>query len=172
MKILITGAAGYVGSVVAEEAAKNGHYVIALDDLSLGHQQAVPDGVLLIKGNFGDTNLLDQLFREYAFDAVMHIAASTIVSDSVTNPARYFQNNVINGLTLLDKMVEYKVMKIIFSSSCAVYGYPDKTPIKEDIPKNPINPYGEAKLMFERALYWYANAYKLNSVSLRYFDQS
>ncbi|MGD0780768.1 MAG: UDP-glucose 4-epimerase GalE [Dehalococcoidales bacterium] len=170
MNILITGAAGYVGSVVAEEAVKNGHSIIALDDLSLGHQQAVPGGALLIKGNFGDKDLLDILFRKYMFDAVMHIAASTIVSQSVADPARYFQNNIANSLNLLDKMVEYRVTKLIFSSSCAVYGYPDKVPIKEDILKNPVNPYGEAKLMLERILHWYAGAYKFDSVSLRYFN--
>jgi UDP-glucose 4-epimerase len=170
MNILVTGAAGYVGSVIAEEAIKNGHHIITLDDLSLGHEQAVPQVSILIKGNVGDKELVENLFRKYTIDAVMHVAASTIVSQSITDPAQYYQNNVINSLALLDIMVKFKVTKMIFSSSCAVYGYPDKVPINENTTKNPINPYGEAKLVFERLLYWYANAYKINSVSLRYFN--
>jgi UDP-glucose 4-epimerase len=170
MSILITGGAGYVGSAIAEEAVKSGHHVIVLDNLSQGHRRAVPADAAFIEGDFGDKDLLDTVFSKYSINAVMHIAASTIVSESVTDPAPYFQNNVCNSLILLNKMVEYNVLKIVFSSSCAVYGHPEKTPINENTPKNPINPYGEAKLMFERFLFWYARAYKMDSVALRYFN--
>jgi UDP-glucose 4-epimerase len=168
--ILVTGAAGYIGSVVAEELVKDGKHIITLDNLTQGHRESVTEGALFVRGDLGDAAFLDTLFRENRIDAVVHLAARTLVGESVTNPALYFENNLVYGLNLLNAMRKYQVQKIVFSSSCAVYGQPPGDTITENTPKNPINPYGEAKLAFEKALYWYAAAYGLSSISLRYFN--
>jgi UDP-glucose 4-epimerase len=168
--ILVTGAAGYIGSVVAEELIKDGKRIIVLDNLTQGHRESVADEALFVQGDLGDLNLLDELFRDNRIEAVVHLAARTLVGESVTNPAIYFENNLVYGLNLLNIMCKYQVHKIVFSSSCAVYGHARGKTINEDTPKNPINPYGEAKLAFERVLYWYAKSYELSSVSLRYFN--
>jgi len=170
MKILVTGAAGYVGSVAAEALINAGHEIIVLDDLSKGHREAVPEKAVFFEGNFGNGNLLADIFHRYNIDAVMHFAAFSLVGESVTVPSKYYHNNVVNTLNLLDKIVEHKISRVVFSSSAAVYGYPEKLPIIEDTVKTPINPYGETKLTIERMLYWYAQAYKIDSVSLRYFN--
>lgn len=168
--ILVTGAAGYIGSVLCEELLENGYRVIALDNLEQGHTQAVPPGATFIKANLAQNEALDRLFRTFPTEAVMHLAAYSLVSESVANPAKYFRNNVANGINLLDAMLARGVKKMVFSSSAAVYGEPASLPVREQEPERPTNPYGESKLMFERILQWYGRAYGLKSVSLRYFN--
>jgi len=168
--ILVTGAAGYIGSVLCEELLENGYRVIALDNLEQGHTQAVPPGATFIKGDLAQNEALDRLFRTFPTEAVMHLAAHSLVSESVAQPARYFKNNVVNGINLLDAMLAHGVKKMVFSSSAAVYGEPVSLPVREQDPACPTNPYGESKLMFEKALQWYNRAYGLKSVSLRYFN--
>jgi UDP-glucose 4-epimerase len=168
--ILITGAAGYIGSVVTEELTKEGKHVIALDNLSQGYRESLVKEAEFIEGNLANIVLLDQLFRDYPIEAVVHLAALTLVGDSMIHPETYFQNNLVNSINLLNTMRKYEVKKLIFSSSCAIYGHPTNAQMDENTPKNPINPYGEAKLMFERILYWYYNSYGISSISLRYFN--
>jgi len=168
--ILIVGGAGYIGSHMVKMLAKDGHRVIVLDNLSTGFAEAARFGEKLIVGDLADESLLDQLFTDYQFDAVMHFAAASLVDESMENPAKYYRNNVNNTLNLLDAMVKHQVLNFVFSSTAAIFGEPDYTPIDEGHPKNPINPYGASKLMIERMLEDYAAAYGLNSVSLRYFN--
>jgi UDP-glucose 4-epimerase len=168
--ILVTGAAGYIGSIVTEEFIKGGQRIIALDNLTQGHRESVADGAVFIQGDLGDVRCLDGLFRDYPIEAVVHLAARTLVAESVADPELYFRNNLVYGLNLLNTMCKYRVHKMVFSSSCAVYGHADEETIGEDTPTNPISPYGEAKLAFERFLYWYAKSYGLSSISLRYFN--
>lgn len=170
MVILVTGAAGYIGSIVIEELVKQGSSVIALDNLSQGYRQAVAPKARFIEADLADLPRLDDIFSRSPIDSVIHLAADSRVGHSMSDPSRFFQNNVICGVTLLDTMLKHGVDKLIFSSSAAVYGEPSKTPIREGDPKQPINPYGESKLMFERILYWYGQAYGLKSISLRYFN--
>jgi UDP-glucose 4-epimerase len=166
--ILVTGGAGFIGSHTVKLLQEQGKSVIVLDNLSSGHAQYV--SCPLIVGDLADKTLLDRIFSDYKIDAVVHFAASLIVEESVLFPNKYFQNNVVNGLNLLQAMVDHKVNKIIFSSTAAVYGEPHYNPIDEEHPKLPINPYGESKLMFEKILKRYAQAFDLSSVSLRYFN--
>ena len=170
MNILVTGGAGYVGSIVTEELLKAGHNIVLLDSLQQGHREAVLQHVQFVHANICDSSSLDEVFAGHRFDAVMHMAAETLVEYSTTDPKRYFRTNIIGGINLLDTMLKYKVSKLIFSSSAAVYGEPQTTLIEEDHPKNPINSYGESKLMFENILAWYGSAYGLKHVSLRYFN--
>lgn len=170
MYILVTGGAGYIGSVINEELLKAGHKVVVLDNLYQGHRQAVIPEAVFVQANIGDSQALDGIFTKYNINAVIHMAAETVVEFSMTDPRRYFQNNVINSLVLLDIMLKHNVYKLIFSSSAAVYGEPETTVIDEDHPKNPINSYGESKLLFERILDWYGKAYGLKYISLRYFN--
>ena len=170
MTILVTGGAGYIGSVVTEELQRQGYGVVVFDNLQQGHQEAVLPGAIFIKGDLANRSLLDNVFRNSNINAVVHMAAETVVKHSMTDPQRYFKNNVVNGINLLDTMLNYNVKKIIFSSSAAVYGEPIETPIKENHPQNPVNSYGESKLMFEKILDWYHRAYGIKYVSLRYFN--
>jgi len=170
VNILVTGGAGYVGSIVAEELVAQGHGVIVLDSLKQGHRGAVPPGAELVTADICQSEALDAVFRRAGIDAVMHMAAETVVEYSMTDPKRYFQNNVIGGINLLDTMLKYDVLKFIFSSSAAVYSEPQGIPIKESNPQIPLNSYGESKLMFERILEWYGKAYGLKHISLRYFN--
>ena len=170
MNILVTGAAGYVGSVVTEELAKAGDFVIALDNLRQGHREAIDPGAVFVQADLGNLEELEGVFRRYQIAAVMHLAADSLVEHSMTDPRRYFQNNVICGVNLLDIMLKHDVHKLVFSSSAAVYGRPEKTPIEETDQTIPINPYGESKLILERILNWYGHAYGFKSVSLRYFN--
>lgn len=168
MKVLVVGGAGYIGSHMVARLALD-HEVVVLDDLSTGYRAAVA-GVELIEGNLGDAQLLDQLFNEHAFDAVMHFAAFIEVAESVVNPSKYYLNNVSRTLVLLDAMSRHEVKYFVFSSTAAIFGVPEASSIDEQHTMNPINPYGQTKLMVERILADYDRAYGLKSVCLRYFN--
>ena len=170
MRVLVTGGAGYIGSVVAEELLRGGHEVVVFDNLAKGHRDAVPPGATFVHGDLGDGPLLRETLRRNRAEAVVHMAADSLVGESVVNPAKYYANNVGNGLGLLDAMRELEIHRLVFSSTVAIHGEPRKLPIEESDPTDPINPYGETKLAFERALRWYEEAYGLHSVSLRYFN--
>ncbi len=169
MRVLVTGGAGYIGSQTAKALAQAGHKIVVLDDLSTGHRSAVKWGPL-IEGDLGNKKLVDRVFRKHRIEGVLHFAASLLVGESMTNPQKYFWNNVVGTLVLLDTMKARGVKHIVFSSSAATYGNPEKTPIPEDHPKRPMNPYGESKLCMERAIQWYGAAYGLRGVALRYFN--
>jgi len=168
--ILVTGGAGYVGSIVSEELSKNGYQVIIMDNLQQGHREAVPRGTEFIHGDISDTQALEQVFKQNNIDAVMHMAAETVVEYSMSEPKRFFHSNVVGGINLLDAMLRHDVSRLIFSSSAAVYGEARSIPIEEEAPQNPTNAYGESKLMFEHILKWYEKAYGLKYISLRYFN--
>ena len=168
--VLITGGAGYVGSVSASAFVDAGHDVVVLDDLSTGHRSAVPAGATLREGTYADSVALRRLLEAEAIEAILHCAARSLVGESIRDPARYFGENVAGGIALLDAARASGVERVVFSSTAAVYGVPDTTPIAEDAPLAPINPYGESKRAFESALAWYGRAYGLRSVSLRYFN--
>lgn len=168
MKVLITGGAGYIGSHTNRYLNQRNIDTVVLDDLSDGHREAVVCGQF-VKGNFGDGELMDQLFAHENFDAVIHFAAFASVPDSVTRPARYYENNVVNMKTLLDACVAHHVKNFVFSSSAATFGEPQYTPMDEEHPQQPINPYGMTKLIGEKILADYERAYGIRSCSLRYF---
>jgi len=167
--ILVTGGAGYIGSHAVRELARNGYHPISIDNLSKGHEKAVLDGDF-IKGDIADEKLLESIFQEHSVDAVMHFAALCEVGESIENPRLYYEQNVVNSLTLLGVMLRHGVRKFILSSTCATYGDPRRNPIDEAHPLQPMNPYGESKLMVERVLREYDRAYGLSFVSLRYFN--
>jgi len=169
MNILVTGGAGYIGSVVTERLLKQGHNVIVLDNLQQGHKEAVLSPAEFILGDICDGKKLEWIFGRSRIDAVVHMAADTLVGHSMTDPKRYFHNNLVGGIGLLNAMLEHGVNRIIFSSTAAVYGEPRSIPIEEDHPKDPINSYGQSKLMFETVLEWYRRAYKIECISFRYF---
>jgi UDP-glucose 4-epimerase len=168
-EILVVGGAGYIGSHMVGLLKKEGYDVVVLDNLSTGHREAVLDAEF-VEGDLEDKNLLAQLFKQHQFDVVMHFAAFTQVGESVDHPAKYYHNNVCNTLNLLDAMLQAKVKYFIFSSSAAIFGNPEYTPIGVEHPQNPINPYGKTKLMVEQILDDYDRAYGLKSVCLRYFN--
>ncbi len=170
MRILVTGGAGYIGSVVTEELIKAGHEAVVYDNLSYGHRRAVRSPAELVEADLLDGETLRSVLRTHEIEAVMHMAAYALVGESVTHPARYYQNNLVAGLSLLNAMNECGVKRLVFSSTCATYGEPEKVPIEEGSPNHPTNPYGESKLAFERALRWYEGAYGLRYASLRYFN--
>lgn len=170
--ILVTGGAGYIGSHAVLELQREGYETIILDNLVYGHQDIV-DRVLktkLIVGDTSDRQLLDRLFSTHKIEAVMHFAAYAYVGESVTDPAKYYRNNVVGTLTLLEAMLAANVKKFVFSSTCATYGIPEAIPIVETCPQNPINPYGMTKLMVEKILADFATAYDFCSVCFRYFN--
>lgn len=167
--VLVTGGAGYIGSHNVKYLLERGHDVLVLDDLSGGFRDAVPDG-LLIEGNIGDADLLEKVFTEHRIDAVMNFASFIEVGASVKDPSSYFRNNLGNTLVLLDAMVRNGVRKFVFSSTAAIFGNPEYSPIDEDHPKAPINPYGRSKWLVEQLLTDYSSAYGLESVCLRYFN--
>src|SRR5262245_49635805 len=167
-RILVTGGAGYVGSVSVEAFLAAGHEVVALDDLSTGHERAVPDGAKLVVGDYTDHLAMTILLADERIEAILHCAARSLVGESLVDPARYFRDNVAGGIALLEAARDVGVGRFVLSSTAAVYGIPDATPIPEDAPLRPINPYGETKRSLEGALYWYGRAYGLRSVSLRY----
>jgi UDP-glucose 4-epimerase len=170
MRIMVTGGAGYVGSVCVGELILRGHEVLVLDDLSAGHRAAVPVGVTLKEGDFGDPRLLGLLFSQYKTEAVFHFAARATIPESMTNPEGFFETNVVGSLRMLQAMRGAGIRKLVFSSSAAVYGEPQQTPIIEDHPQAPLNSYGESKLIFEKMLRWYATAYGWSTVAFRYFN--
>jgi UDP-glucose 4-epimerase len=170
MRVLVTGGAGYIGSVVSEELVRDGHEVVVYDNLYKGHLGAVVEGVPFVQADLADGLTLRDTLKNYQIEAVIHMAADSLVGESVQNPSKYFRNNFVNGLELLDAMNECGVRKVVFSSTAAVYGEPQKQPIEESDPTNPTNPYGESKLAFERALQWYEKAYGIRYASLRYFN--
>lgn len=162
MKILVTGGAGYIGSIVVEELIKSHHSVTVFDNLEKGHREIVPAEAEFIEGDLRDGgDLLKTVFRRNEIEAVIHLAAYSLVGESVENPSKYYQNNVVAGLNLLDAMRETEVKKIVFSSTAAVYGEPEKQPVTESDRLAPTNTYGETKLAFELALRWYETAYGL-----------
>jgi UDP-arabinose 4-epimerase len=169
MNVLVTGGAGYIGSHTAKALARTGYTPIVVDNLSTGHSSAVKWGPLL-KADLAEEGRIHEIIENYNVRAVIHFAASLLVHESMSNPRKYFWNNVVNTLKLLDVMMETGVKHIVFSSSAAVYGVPEIVPIPEDHPKAPINPYGESKLSMERAIRWYGEAYGISWIALRYFN--
>ncbi len=170
MRVLVTGGAGYIGSVVTEELLRDGHEVVVYDDLSKGHRGAVVEGAEFVEADLLEGERLRRAFDEQGTEAVIHMAAASLVGESVTNPSKYYRNNVLAGLSLLDAMKEAGVRRLVFSSTAATYGEPEKQPIEETDPTVPTNPYGQTKLAFEQALPWYEGAYGIRSASLRYFN--
>jgi UDP-glucose-4-epimerase GalE len=171
MKILVTGGAGYIGSHAVRLFLDRGHDVWVYDNLSAGHRAAVPADRLVV-GDLGEVDRLDQLLVERRIEAVVHFAAFTYVGESVQEPAKYYRNNVINTLNLMDCLRRHGVGRFVFSSTAATFGIPETMPITEDSPQAPINPYGATKLMVERALADYAQAYRWGYAALRYFNAS
>jgi len=170
MRILVTGGAGYVGSVSVEGLIAAGHSVTVLDSLAKGHRAAMPEEARLVKGNVGERALSERTLREDGIEAVLHCASRALVGESVSDPALYYEENVVGGVALLAAMRAAGVMRIVFSSSAAVYGAPETTPIVESQAPRPVNPYGETKRAFEAALDWYGRAYGMRGVALRYFN--
>ncbi len=168
MRVLVTGGAGYIGSVVSEQLVSDGHEVVVYDNLSKGHRDAVVPGARFVEGDLHEAEKLRETLN--GFDAVIHMAAFSLVGESVEAPSKYYHNNVVAGLVLLDAMRDCGVKRIVFSSTAATYGEPEAQPIFESAPTNPTNPYGESKLAFEKAMHWYERAYGLRYASLRYFN--
>ncbi|HXD34549.1 MAG TPA: UDP-glucose 4-epimerase GalE [Pyrinomonadaceae bacterium] len=170
MRVLVTGGAGYIGSVVAEELLRVGHQVVVLDNLSRGHREAIAPDAQFVKADLSDSEALKSTLSHHQIDAVVHMAADSLVGESVAHPARYYQNNFVAGLSLLEAMRSTNVRAIVFSSTAATYGEPSKQPIEETEANLPTNPYGASKLAFEEAMRWYDKAYELRYASLRYFN--
>jgi len=170
MNILVTGGAGYIGSVVVEETLRAGHKTVVYDNLVKGHREMVADDAVFVEGDLLDRDKLESVFGEHSIDAVIHMAAYSLVGESVAEPSKYYQNNVVAGLSLLDAMRARGVAKLVFSSRAAFYGDSEKQPIEESDRTAPTNPYGDSKLAFEHALRAYDNAYGMKYVSLRYFN--
>ncbi len=170
MRVLVTGGAGYVGSVTVEALVGAGHEVTVLDSMFRGHSGALVEGATLLQADIADRERVQAALQSSGIEAVLHCAGLALVGESVADPARYFRDNVGGGMAFLDAMNAAGVKRIVFSSSAAVYGNPISTPIEEDHPKEPVNPYGETKRAFESTLQWYAQAYGMAAVSLRYFN--
>ena len=170
MKILVVGGAGYIGSICAELLLDEGHTVSIFDNLSEGHRSAVDKRAEFFEGDLQDRQKIASTISASKPDAVMHFAASALVGESMQDPSKYFRNNIANGVNLLDAMIAADVKRLVFSSTCATFGPPDRIPIDETHPQRPINPYGESKLAFEKILRWYDEIHGLKFVSLRYFN--
>ena len=170
MKILVTGGAGYIGSVFTEHLCDHGHNVLVVDNLSEGHQAAVDPRAQLEVVDLNETARLGDLMKAHGSEAVVHFAANALVGESMKNPAKYYGNNVTGGLSLLNAMVTAGVPKIVFSSTCATYGIPDSLPITESTIQRPVNPYGHSKLTFEGMLRWYGEIHGIEPVIFRYFN--
>jgi UDP-glucose 4-epimerase len=170
MRILVTGGAGYIGSVISDQLVSDGHTVVVYDNLSKGHTDAVPEAATLVTADLLDADTLGETLQSHQIEAVIHMAASSLVGESMTAPDRYYENNVVASLRLLNALVRAKIKMLVFSSTAATYGEPERQPIVEDDPARPSNPYGESKLAIERAMHWYNHAYGIRYVSLRYFN--
>jgi len=170
MKVLVTGGAGFIGSHTTRKLVNSGHEVVVFDNLVYGHREFVPPKAVFIEGDLSDKELLEKVFSENKIDAVMHFAAYAFAGESVEKPEKYFTNNIVYGLNLLNVCAKNDVKKFIFSSSCSVYGTPDKLPVSEGEKKDPESPYGETKLIFEKFLKWYHKIHGLDFISLRYFN--
>jgi UDP-glucose 4-epimerase len=170
MKIFVTGGAGYIGSICVEQLLNLGHEVTVFDNLTEGHRKAVDPRATFVFGDFQSLDEITTAMRNAAPEAVIHFAANALVGESMTNPSKYFRNNVYGGLNILDAMVANGVKKIVFSSTCATFGPPERVPIDETLPQAPINPYGESKLIFEKILRWYDEIHGIKFVALRYFN--
>lgn len=168
-RVLVTGGAGYIGSHTCKALAQAGYLPVTIDNFVYGHDWAVKWGPLET-GDIGDPEFVERVIRQNRIEAVVHFAAYAYVGESMSEPATYFRNNVINSLCLLETMQSCGVRNIVFSSTCATYGLPEEVPIGEEHPQRPVNPYGESKLFLERTLNWYDTAYQLRSVVLRYFN--
>lgn len=172
MRVFVTGGAGYIGSVTTELLLDAGHEVVVFDSLERGHRQAVDPRAKLVKGDLREASSVAQAMKAAKPDAVMHFAAYALVGESMVDPGMYFTNNMAGGVNLAEAMVKAGVPKIVFSSTCATYGYPDQVPIVETTAQKPVNPYGESKLMYEKTLAWYQKIHGLQPVFLRYFNAS
>ncbi|HMJ05006.1 MAG TPA: UDP-glucose 4-epimerase GalE, partial [Chthoniobacterales bacterium] len=170
MRILVVGGAGYIGSICAELLLDEGHEVAVFDNLIEGHRRAVDPRAKFLKGDLSEREQIADALATTRPEAVMHFAASALVGESMENPSKYFRNNIAHGLNLLDAMVEARIPRLVFSSTCATFGPPERVPIDETLPQLPINPYGESKLAFERILRWYGEIHGLKFVALRYFN--
>jgi UDP-glucose 4-epimerase len=170
MNVFVTGGAGYIGSICVEELLDAGHKVTVYDNLSEGHRFAVDSRASFVLGKPELERDILKAVQDAQPDAIMHFAANALVGESMTDPKKYFHNNVVNALKFLDAAVECGVKKFVFSSTCATFGPPDRVPITEDAPQRPINPYGESKLMVEKILQWYQRIYGLEFIAFRYFN--
>ena len=170
MRVLVTGGAGYIGSVIVEELTKAGHTPVVYDSFVKGHPRALPEGTILVRGSTADMAALTQAMSDHQIDAVIHMAALIEVGLSVSNPARFFEFNVGGSINVVRAMLDTGVRKLVFSSTAALYGDPEHLPIQEDDPPQPTNPYGASKLMVEQMLEWVAPAQNLSCVALRYFN--
>ncbi len=168
--VLVTGGAGYVGSVCCAELLRLGHAVTVVDDLSTGFKDAVPNGAAFFQLDVGDRRALESAVRNTKFDVVFHFAPKALIPESVRNPGLFFQENVASAITMLEALRAAGIKNLVFSSSAAVYGVPEQVPTDEDSAKSPVNSYGETKLMLERALEWYARAYGWSVMAFRYFN--
>ncbi len=169
-KVLVVGGAGYIGSHTVKHFLQNGYECVVVDNLVCGHKEAVLDPAEFELADLMDKESLQRVFAKHKFDAVVHFAAYSLVGESVENPQKYYHNNVIGTLNLLDVMIKNKVNKIVFSSTCATYGNPQYVPLDEKHSQNPINPYGQTKLVIEKIFEDYAKAYGLKYIALRYFN--
>jgi len=169
-RVLVTGGAGYIGSILVDQLLERGFHVVVLDDLSTGHRQAVARGAGFVQGGVGNRELVEALLERERIEAIIHLAAFALVAESVTQPRKYVTNNVTAARVLLEAAGSAKVRRFVFSSSCAVYGHPATIPITEDTPQAPVNPYGETKRDFERLLAQFGPQHGLAVVSLRYFN--
>jgi len=170
MNILVTGGAGYVGSVCAEQLIAQKHHVVIIDNLATGHREAVPEDAVFIEADVAHEEVVSEAIARHHIDSCMHFAGETLVGESMTNPRRYFDNNLRKSMSLVDTLMRGGVNRIIFSSTAAIFGEPVFTPITEEHPTQPINAYGESKLMLEKLLAWYNRAYGLRYIAVRYFN--
>jgi len=170
MNVLVTGGAGYIGSVICDQLLAEGHRVVVIDNLSKGHRDALAAKAVLVEADLLDTVAVSETLKRHQVEAVIHMAASSLVGESMSQPAKYYRNNLWATLGLLEAMAYSGISSVVFSSTAAVYGNPEKQPIEEHDPTVPTNPYGETKLAVERALHWYSVAHRVQYVALRYFN--